>query len=219
MVRMSQSHESISDVSERTPRGEQRREAILRGTLRLIAARGPEAVTHRAVAEEAGVPLAATTYYFDSKNDLLEQALLLAAAEEVERFEDRVADVRSSDDPGAWITAMTKGVVADRAEKRAQRIASFELALEAARRPGLREAAMSWQQGYLRLAEEGLRSAGSPTPEADAVLLVAALVGFDLAQLYAPEIDERTARPFFEHLVARFTGARRARSGAGPTTS
>ena len=59
-------------------RGAARREAILRATLALIGERGPDAVTHRAVAERAGVPLASTTYWFESKEDLLQETLLLA---------------------------------------------------------------------------------------------------------------------------------------------
>ena len=47
-------------------KGERRKDEILAATLRLIGARGADAVTHRAVAEEAGVPLSATTYYFAS---------------------------------------------------------------------------------------------------------------------------------------------------------
>ena len=74
-------------------KGERRREEILRATLRVIGARGPDAVTHRAVAEAAGVPLSATTYYFASKEELLAQALLLAAREETERLERLVLDL------------------------------------------------------------------------------------------------------------------------------
>ena len=74
-------------------KGEERREAILRATLRVIGAHGADAVTHRAVAAEAGVPLSATTYYFGSKEQLLQQSLLLAAREETERIERVVLDL------------------------------------------------------------------------------------------------------------------------------
>ena len=74
-------------------KGERRREEILRATMSLIGAHGADAVTHRAVAEEAGVPLSATTYYFASKEDLLEQTFLLAAREETERLERLVLDL------------------------------------------------------------------------------------------------------------------------------
>ena len=63
-----------------------RREQILEATLRVIGRSGREAVTHRAVAEEAGVPLGSTTYYFDSRDDLLGQALEQVARKETERL-------------------------------------------------------------------------------------------------------------------------------------
>ncbi|WGL18122.1 TetR/AcrR family transcriptional regulator [Microbulbifer bruguierae] len=49
----------------------QRRKAILEGTLRLIVKEGIRGIRHRAVAREAAVPLAATTYYFKDLNDLI----------------------------------------------------------------------------------------------------------------------------------------------------
>ena len=41
-----------------------RREVVLEATLRVIARSGVDAATHRAVAAEAGVALASTTYDF-----------------------------------------------------------------------------------------------------------------------------------------------------------
>src|ERR671912_2321759 len=76
-----------SVVARMYQKGERRRDEILQATLRVIGARGADAVTHRAVAEEAGVPLSATTYYFASKEELLEQTLLMAAREETARLE------------------------------------------------------------------------------------------------------------------------------------
>src|SRR2546430_15502886 len=62
-----------------------RREQILEAALRGIGRSGREAVTHRAVAEEAGVRLGSTTYYFDSRDDLLGQALEHVARSEADR--------------------------------------------------------------------------------------------------------------------------------------
>ena len=62
------------------PRGEARREAILKATLDVIAAHGTDGVTHRAVAAAAGVPLSATTYWFSSRDELLEETLRYAAS-------------------------------------------------------------------------------------------------------------------------------------------
>ncbi|SDJ70603.1 TetR/AcrR family transcriptional regulator [Microbulbifer yueqingensis] len=52
----------------------QRRKAILEATLRLIVKEGIRGIRHRAVAREASVPLAATTYYFKDLSDLISDA-------------------------------------------------------------------------------------------------------------------------------------------------
>ncbi|MGL6160858.1 TetR/AcrR family transcriptional regulator [Microbulbifer sp.] len=52
----------------------QRRKAILEAALRLIVREGIRGIRHRAVAREASVPLAATTYYFKDLNDLISDA-------------------------------------------------------------------------------------------------------------------------------------------------
>jgi DNA-binding transcriptional regulator YbjK len=60
-----------------TPKGERRRQALVAAAAELLAEGGFDAVRHRAVAERAGLPLASTTYYFDSLDDLV-----IAAAEQ-----------------------------------------------------------------------------------------------------------------------------------------
>ncbi|OLF09477.1 TetR family transcriptional regulator [Actinophytocola xinjiangensis] len=54
-----------------TPKGERRRQALVAAAAQLLAEGGFEALRHRAVAERAGLPLASTTYYFDSLDDLV----------------------------------------------------------------------------------------------------------------------------------------------------
>ena len=61
----------VAQMYQDAPRGEARRDAILRATLEVIAAHGTDGVTHRAVAARAGVPLSATTYWVSSRDDLL----------------------------------------------------------------------------------------------------------------------------------------------------
>lgn len=57
-----------------TERGRATRTAILDGALAVIAERGIHAVTHRAIAAQAGVALASTTYFFASLPQLLLEA-------------------------------------------------------------------------------------------------------------------------------------------------
>lgn len=52
-------------------KSEQRRRLILEAALRIIVRDGVRGIRHRAVAKEAGVPLAATTYYFKDIDELI----------------------------------------------------------------------------------------------------------------------------------------------------
>lgn len=65
-----------------TPKGERRRQALIESAAELLDEGGFDAVRHRAVAERAGLPLASTTYYFDSLD-----VLVTAAVEHLARAE------------------------------------------------------------------------------------------------------------------------------------
>lgn len=52
-------------------KSEQRRRLILEASLRIVIREGVRGIRHRAVAKEAGVPLAATTYYFKDIQELI----------------------------------------------------------------------------------------------------------------------------------------------------
>lgn len=67
-----------------TPKGERRRHELIAAAAALLRSGGFDAVRHRAVAEQAGLPLASTTYYFESLDDLV-----LAAVERTSRDELR----------------------------------------------------------------------------------------------------------------------------------
>ncbi|MFI9382985.1 TetR/AcrR family transcriptional regulator [Kutzneria sp. NPDC052558] len=58
-----------------TPKGERRRHELVAAAAALLTEGGFDAIRHRAVAERAGLPLASTTYYFDSLDDLIEAAV------------------------------------------------------------------------------------------------------------------------------------------------
>ena len=187
------------------PKGAARREPILRATLALIGERGPDAVTHRAVAERAQLPVAATTYWFESKEQLLQDALRLVAREETERLERLVIDLAPRRlDAAEWARAVAATLAADLQDDPVRHVALIELVLEGTRRPELRDEVVRWRTAHLRLAELGLRAAGSPDPAADAPLVVATLTGLVLGQLASPHPDFEYAvlRPALERLFA-----------------
>src|SRR5690554_7202695 len=69
-------HETLQYQGRKATRAksEQRRRDILEATLRIIRTEGVRGVRHRAVAKEAKVPLAATTYYFKDIDELIVDA-------------------------------------------------------------------------------------------------------------------------------------------------
>ena len=193
-------------------KGERRSEEILRATLRVIGARGADAVTHRAVALEAGVPVSATTYYFASKEELLERALLLAAREETARLERLVLDLAPSAlSADEWAAAVSAQLAGDLDEDPAKHVALFELGLEAARTPALRTELARWQEANLRLAEVGCRAVGSDEPRLDAHVVVATLTGLLLEQLASEREDFETGvlRPALTRLFAQLAAPSR----------
>jgi TetR/AcrR family transcriptional regulator, regulator of biofilm formation and stress response len=168
-------------------------------------------VTHRAVAERAGVPLASTTYWFESKEELLQETLLLAAREEVARLERLVLELAPSDiDVAGWARAVASVLAADVEADPVRHVAFVELVLEGTRRPWLREEIERWDRAHLNLAELGLRAAGSPDPPGDAQLVVAAITGLLLGQIASPrpDFEDKVFRPALERLFSSLVAER-----------
>jgi TetR/AcrR family transcriptional regulator, regulator of biofilm formation and stress response len=182
-----------------------RREQILEATLRVIGRGGRQAVTHRAVAAEAGVPLGSTTYYFDSRDDLLQQALEHVAASEVERYAVLGQELRAVKSPKELADRLIDELVA-RAKDRIAYIAEYELWLEAGRRPELREAATNWCDAEQRSVAGAMEALGSADPAIDASLVVAAIDGLG-ERVLAREDDPAKAanefRPQLRRLIER----------------
>ena len=188
------------------PRGTARREAILRAAVDLIGEQGPDALTHRAVAERAGVSLSATTYWFSSKEEIFREAVAMAAGEEVERLEGLVLELAPRNlTPAVWAHQLSAALAADARRNPAQPVAMYEFVLEASREPALRDEVARWERAHLRLAEAGLRAVGSADPETDAHIVVAVVSGLMLGLLANPnpEFERHVMRPTLERLFTR----------------
>jgi hypothetical protein len=79
--------------------------------------------------------------------------------------------------------------------------------LNAARHPELRAEVERWQEIHLRLAELGLRSAGSSDPGTDAQIVVATITGLVLGQLVSSNsrFAQDVLRPTLERLFESLT--------------
>lgn len=74
-----------------TPKGERRRGALVSAAAELLSEGGFEAVRHRAVARRAGLPLASTTYYFSSLDELIAAAVEYIGMAEAAQMRSRVS--------------------------------------------------------------------------------------------------------------------------------
>jgi TetR/AcrR family transcriptional regulator, regulator of biofilm formation and stress response len=121
-----------AETDGRRLRGARRREELVDAAVRVVARDGVAAVTHRAVAAEAGVPKSAATYHFDSLDTLLVAALRTGT----EQF------VRALPASGEHhdLDRLLEMLVVFVREHRDLIVARYELYLLAARRPGLRPA-------------------------------------------------------------------------------
>jgi TetR/AcrR family transcriptional regulator, regulator of biofilm formation and stress response len=123
-------------IDGRRARGAARRRQLVDAALAVLERDGIAGLTHRAVADQAGVPLASASYHFAGIDDLIVTALLRAT-------DDLAATLRA--DPADRSLARLAQLLADELHTRRDLlIAEYELYLLAARRPHLRPAALGW---------------------------------------------------------------------------
>ncbi|MCP9271417.1 TetR/AcrR family transcriptional regulator [Mycolicibacterium arenosum] len=126
-----------------TPKGERRRYALVSAAADLLCEGGFDAVRHRAVARRAGLPLASTTYYFSSLDDLIAKAVEHVGIREGQQLRERV-DTLSRRRRGAESTAdvLVDLLVGDGpgTTMSEQLISRYERYIACARQPGLRDA-------------------------------------------------------------------------------
>jgi DNA-binding transcriptional regulator YbjK len=188
---------------QRRARGERRRTAILEATLALVGRKGAGAVTHRAVAEEAGVPLAATTYYFASKSDLLREALEFAAEtdrETTDALSTALADVTTAEQ---FAETLADHVASWLGPGRAVVVSHYEISLEGARRPELAEIDRAWTDRYIATLAAPLARLGAADPAGDAWIVSSAIEGMVFDELSSPRagFERDVLRPALRRLL------------------
>lgn len=173
-----------------------RRRRIIDAALRIIELKGIGALSHRAVAAEADVPLGSTTYHFAGLDDLL-----LAALEQVSTAPQAAAWDADLADGVPLADALTGLLQRHSSGDRGQIRLEYELYLAALRRPLLQPVATAWLDGMVDAVER--RTGDRATAQA----LVALLDGLLLQVLL-------TDRPFdpvaVRAALARITGEEQA---------
>ncbi|MCV7102485.1 TetR family transcriptional regulator [Mycobacterium palustre] len=125
-----------------TPKGERRRYALVSAAAELLAEGGFEAVRHRAVARRAGLPLASTTYYFSSLDDLIARAVEHIGMIEIAQLRARVNELsRRRRGPETTAEVLVDLLVGDLFDPSLveQLISRYERHIACTRLPALRE--------------------------------------------------------------------------------
>jgi DNA-binding transcriptional regulator YbjK len=195
-----------------------RRRAILEATLRLIVREGMRGVRHRAIAQEAGVPLAATTYYFKDLSDLIADAFNLYAEDSLRDSESleesslaaleqaaggglRTPEVRAklAGTLGRHLAAHIRKQV----ERRDERILEHAFSNEALRNAKLAATSQIPRARSLAAIAGFLTRCGSADPEADAQIIFGFILSLEY-QLLIGVVDEklvaRTVRRLAQHV-------------------
>jgi len=189
MVRQASSVPSIHSRSGREPRaqGEAKLERLNRALLRVIARFGAGGVTHRRVAKEARVSLSATTYYFQSKHDMVRQALA-SLFEEIRANVDRLVARYGGDAPGTARpedeVEAARSFMTNRLQASADEHLTFiELLLLMARDPDTRRMLSKDRKAVRDFVVSLLERSHSTHPDEDADLLMALVTGLTLENL------------------------------------
>ncbi|POX39617.1 TetR family transcriptional regulator [Streptomyces sp. Ru73] len=127
----------------------ERRQRIIDAAIRVAEERGIGALSHRAVAAEADVPLGSTTYHFASLDDLLVAALRQVCGESGTAVEGWTAYL---DRAGPLADRIADLLAAYMDESRSGRVRmEYELYLAALRRPALSPVAAEWLDSTLEV--------------------------------------------------------------------
>lgn len=158
------------------------RHRIIDATLHLVGSHGIAGITNRRIASRAEVSLGSITYHFPSQSDLLKAALTTFVDEETQRLRAVAESYRSQPLSVTEAAALTERIAEDLAFT-AERIAPYELWIQAGRDPDLRATADECWSAYDALTVAILRALDVPNAETLGPILVATIAGLQLRRL------------------------------------
>lgn len=170
---------STASAPPSTPKGRRRREALICAAADLWLIGGYDAVRHRSVAARARLPLASTTYYFDSLDDLVARAAELNGVREIELIREQVTDLVPTVSDTAGIADLVLDVLVGPGDSGSRRhallVARYERMLAATRHPQLQELHGRLRDDLETVLMDVLAAAGRST-DRDQVRMLSALV-------------------------------------------
>jgi len=169
------------DHGGRYARGVRRRSALIEAAADLLLEQGYTAISHRAVAARAGLPLASTTYYFSSADDLRDEAVQHVAEWWATRAGAVVGALPAQLDAEEAAQAVVSIIGADTPSP--QMILMYERYLQAGRHERLRPVVAAWNSRLTELVQDVLHRADLPAVEDKARLVLAVADGVAITAL------------------------------------
>ncbi len=198
---------------QRRPRASavERRQAILQAVITIIARDGIRAVRHRAVATEAGVPLSATTYYFNDIGQLLTEAFAhfngqkdsVVAGFQQEMGErlaqmpplDSLSPVQRDDFASHLADRLTE-YVCEQASDQDGRVVELAFRHEAQRNPAMATLVNRKEQEYLTSIATNMEKLGVEDPFSDAEIMLALILRLESNLIFGHTSVERVRNVF-----------------------
>lgn len=119
---------------------------IALAALEVVAGKGVEGLTHRAVAAVAGIPLGSTTYHFATLDDLLAAAIVEAKKATENDLEVWAGELGPDID---LASAVADYVMDSLTHHWGRLVVEHELYMAALRRPKLRSLSREWDEAFL----------------------------------------------------------------------
>lgn len=185
----------------RYARGAQRRTALIEAAADVLMEDGLAALSHRAVAARAQLPLASTTYYFASADDLRDEALQHVATTWAARAGAAVDALPATVDAAHAARAVVTIIGAD--IPRGQMLLMYERYLDAGRHPRLRPVVTAWNARLTRLVQDVLARAGLPADQDSARLVLGVADGVAVTALAEGAEPGVAVGAVLERLLAR----------------
>lgn len=164
---------------EKQERSQQRRARMVDAIITLLASHGIAGLTHRLVAQQAGVSLAATTYYFDSKFDMVAAASNRILQGYAEAFRRAARSGHNGSVRDYVVRLLINAVGRDRTGSTCW----TEIVLDAPRHGESLALAQQWFADLPMIWEDITRATGAPDPRTTARSAIDAMIGLLLAVL------------------------------------
>jgi DNA-binding transcriptional regulator YbjK len=177
-----------------TEKGERRRAALVAAAAELLGTGGFDAVRHRAVAEKAGLPLASTTYYFASLDDLVVAAMERNGRDELTQVRAALNALPAAADPAAVVELVLDQLLGPESRDDPEAVVlRYERFVGAGRRPYLRPLMREMRGEFDALLVDVLARAGVRLDRKALLRLVAVVDGTVVNSLIEADPDPRAA--------------------------